>query len=63
MSEIQAIFQAREGSPLTGLLAEMKTLTVEVWAREWDVDLDLPALVEKACMEVGLERVFKNEEE
>jgi hypothetical protein len=63
MSEIQAIFQAREGSPLYGLLEKMKTLTVEVWAREWDVDLDLPALVEKACMEAGLERVFKNEEE
>jgi hypothetical protein len=63
MSHIQEFFQAREGSPLYALLGKMKPLTVEVWAREWDVDLDLPALVEKAVLDAGLGRAFRMEEE
>jgi len=40
------------------LSKDMRTLSVGVWAKKWDVQIDVPALVEKVCVEAGLERIF-----
>jgi hypothetical protein len=41
-----------------GLLKDLKTLTVELWAKEWDENIDIQALVEQACIDAGLERML-----
>ncbi|KAF2818419.1 hypothetical protein CC86DRAFT_388906 [Ophiobolus disseminans] len=41
---------------------KMKTLNFLVWAKEWDVNIDLQALVEKAYIEAGLERIYEDVE-
>jgi len=38
-------------------MKDLKTLSIEVWAKKWDEDIDLTALVEEACMEAGLNQI------
>jgi len=52
-----------EVTPMFELSKDMRTLSVEVWAKRWDVHVDVQALVEEACVEVGLERIFGDIEE
>jgi hypothetical protein len=45
------------------LAEKMRVLTIQVWAKRWDEDIDLPALVEQACIKARLERVFHDIEQ
>jgi hypothetical protein len=52
-----------EGTPMYDLAEKMRVLTIQVWAKRWDEDIDLPALVEQACIKVRLQRVFHDIEQ
>jgi hypothetical protein len=42
---------------------KLKNLCFLVSAKEWHVDLDLQAVVEQACVDAGLERIFSDIDE